>query len=108
MNRLDEAAFKTTFGASMQRVSGDEGIPFDFWPYFDQIPEADFEGFECTEGRVDWVWRTDDGLFEHVLINTREDADVFMVLVLDRQARAVFGHRILNLKNEYGIEPLSV
>lgn len=91
----------------MQRASGYEEPPFDFWPYLEKIPPADFEGFDCTEGSVDWVWRTDDGCFEHVLINTREDADVFMVLVLDRQARTVHGHRLLNLKREYGIDPHS-
>ena len=108
MNRLDETAFKATFREPMQRVGDDDEPPFDYWPYFEQIPEADFEGFDCTEGQVDWAWRTPDGCFEHVLINTREDADVFMVLVLDRQDRAVFGHRLLNLKKDYGIEPLSV
>ena len=108
MTRLDDTEYKTTFREPMQRVGEEEEPPFDYWPYFKQIPEADFEGFDCTEGQVDWAWRTQDGCFEHVLINTREDADVFMVLVLDRAAGSVCGHRILNLKKEYGIEPVTV
>ena len=108
MNLLDETAYKATFREPMLRVGDDEEPPFDYRPYFEQIPKADFEGFDCTEGQVDWAWRTPDTCFEHVLINTREDTDVFMVLVLDLQAGSVFGHRILHLKNEYGIEPLSV
>lgn len=103
MNRLDEVAFKASFGESMQQIAGDEAPAFDFWPYFEEIPEVDFEGFDCSEGRVQWVWRTDDGRFEHVLINSRQDKDVFMVIVLDRIADSVLGHRLLNLRDEYGI-----
>lgn len=89
----------------MLRVGVDEEPPFDFWPYFEEIPEDDFEGFDCTEGLVDLAWRTGDGRFEHVLVSTREDADIFMVIVLDRVSNSVVGHRLLNLKKEYGIDP---
>jgi hypothetical protein len=108
MNLLDETTYKATFRDPMRRVGEDEEPSFDFWAYFETIPVVDFAGYDCSEGQVDWVWRTTDGCYEHVLINTRDDADVFMVLVLDLQAGSVFGHRILNLKKEYGIEPLSV
>jgi hypothetical protein len=104
MNRLDETAFKATFREPMQRVGDDEEPPFDFWTYFEQIPEADFEGFDCSEGQVDIAWRTGDGRFEHILVNTREDLDAFMVIVLDRDTNSVLGHRFLNLKKEYGID----
>ena len=41
------------------------------------------------------------GAFEHVLVNS-EDRNTFMVLVLDREARVVHGHRLLDLDCEYG------
>lgn len=104
MNRLDDDAFKATFRAPMQRVGDDEEPPFDFWPYFEQIPEGDFAGFDCSEGQVNLAWRTEDGRFEHVLVSTREDAEAYMVIVLDRYSNSVVGHRLLNLKTEYGIE----
>jgi hypothetical protein len=37
-----------------------------------------------------------------VLINT-EDRNIFMVLVLDQEAGAVHGHRLLDLNREYGL-----
>jgi hypothetical protein len=40
--------------------------------------------------------------YEHVLVNT-EDQNVFMVLVLDLDAGVVYGHRILDLRREYGL-----
>ncbi len=103
MNRFDSEDFRKTCFPSMESVESDDDPPFDFWPYFEQIPQEDFEGFDCTDGQVDWVWRTSDGAFEHVLINTKEDSDVFMALVLDRKKCEVFGHRILNLRAEYGL-----
>ena len=40
--------------------------------------------------------------FEHVLFAC-EDENVFLVLVLDLDAGAVEGHRVLNLNDEYGL-----
>ena len=60
--------------------------------------------FDCSAGIVNWVWRSDAGSFEHVLINAAEDVDAFMTIVLGRSSNTVVGHRLLNLKNEYGSE----
>jgi hypothetical protein len=104
MSRLDDASFKGTFEDRMERIVSWTEPPFDFWPYFESIPNEDFEHHDCSEGIVDWVWRSEDGRFEHILVNTREDEDAFMVIVLDREANSVFGHHFINLKNEYGID----
>ena len=85
----------------MVRVK-DEAPPFDFWPYFDAIPNGDFEGFDCSPGEVTYVYRTSDERFEHILVNST-DRNVFMALVLDRAANAVLGHRLLNLPVLYGL-----
>ena len=86
----------------MQRVGSGEEPPFDFWPYFEAIPAADFEGYDCSAGSVTYAWRHPDGRYEHVLINA-DDRDVFMVLVLGRHAKRVVGHRLLNLPALYGL-----
>ena len=103
MPRLTEAEFQATFSAPMQRAGQDEEPPFDFWPYVDAIPYEDFLGYDCSEGVVDWVWRSADGRFEHILINTNENRDVFMVVVVDRAGKCVVGHRLLDLPAEYGV-----
>ena len=102
MKRLSESDFQVTFAAPMQRLRGEAAPPFDFWPYFDAIPPADFEGYDCAAGRVTHVYRHPGGRYEHVLVDS-SDPDVFMVLVLDRQARQVVGHRLLNLPALYGL-----
>ncbi|WP_165228334.1 hypothetical protein [Aquisphaera insulae] len=102
MAKLTKEQFLATFGESRHRVDG-EGPPFDFWPYFDAIPIADFEGHDCSAGIVDNVWRMSPGPYEHVLVNS-EDRNVFMVLVLDGELRVVHGHRLMDLNREYGLD----
>ena len=104
MKKLNKDEFRSTFGRErMNRVKINEEPPFDFWTYVEAIPEVDFEGYDCAEGRVEWVWRSEDERFEHVLISTAEDENVFMAVVLDRIDCVVIGHRLLNLNTEYGI-----
>jgi hypothetical protein len=103
MPLLDETAFQKTFGNKMVRVGASGNTPVPFWSYVDDIPIADFQGFDCSAGSVQWVWREDGGRFEHILIDAKEDKDVFMVVVLDLLNKEVFGHRLIDFKREYGL-----
>jgi hypothetical protein len=104
MPLLDKGAYLQTWTETMVRIGGNEAAPFDFWPYVENIPNADYAGFDCSEGSVSWAWRTSDQKFEHVLISTKEDKDVFMVIILDRSRQEVLGHHLLDLKREYGLK----
>ena len=86
----------------MRQISDGVAPPFDFWSYFDQIPPADFEGYDCSDGRVCYVYRHPNEVLEHVLVNS-SDRNVFMVLVLDRSRNLVVGHHLLNLRTLYGL-----
>lgn len=103
MPLLDDVTYKSTFGEKMLRLGADGNAPFSFWSYVDSIPKEDFQEYDCSEGSVQWVWRGDDGLFEHILIDTKEDKDVFMVIVLDLQKKQPLGHRLVDFKHEYGL-----
>jgi hypothetical protein len=103
MPLLSEAEFQRTFANPMTRVAQDEQPLFDFWPYFDQIPSADFSGHDCASGNVTYVYRNPSGRFDHVLVDS-ETRDVFMVLVLDRDMGAVLGHKLLDLPALYGLK----
>jgi len=87
----------------MRQVSPDESAPFEFWSYVDAIPAEDFQNHDCSAGSVQWVWRSGDGRYEHVLVDSHDDADVFMAVVLDLHNQEVFGHRLLDMKAEYGL-----
>jgi len=100
---LNEEEFAATAPEPMIRAEADDEPPFDFWSYFGAIPSEDFEGRDCSTGSVTYVYRDTAGSFEHVLVNS-DRANVFMVLVLDRRATRVVGHRLINLNREYGLE----
>jgi hypothetical protein len=100
--KLSEDEFRATFAAPMQRAGPDAAPPFDFWPYFEEIALEDFEGFDCSEGAVTYVWQGADGRYQHVLVNS-DDRDVFMVIILDLQADSVAGHHLLDLPHLYGL-----
>ncbi len=103
MTQLSEREYHDTFSEPMARAKPEDSPPFDFWPYFGSIPQSDFGGYDCSQGKVDWVWRDASNTFEHVLINSN-DPNVFMVIVLDRLRGGVLGHRLLNLRKEYGLD----
>lgn len=102
-SKLTADQFSETFGAPMVRISPLATPPCDIWLYFDRIPEGDFEGHDCSEGAVDHVWENASGTFQHILVSS-EDPDVYMVIVIEPASASVVGHRLLDLKREYGLE----
>lgn len=86
----------------MKRVPIDATPPFDFWPYFEAIPESDFEKHDCSERKVDNARTDSKGSFQHVLISS-STPNVFMVIVLRLQSGVVHGHRLFDLNREYGL-----
>lgn len=102
MKLLTATEFHETFTAPMARVPLDAAPPFDFWPYFEAIPESDFEGHDCSEGKVENAWTDAPGNFQHVLVSS-STPNVFMVIVLQLHSGVVHGHRLLDLNHEYGL-----
>lgn len=102
MPRLSKDEYLSFFGKPMTPAAPGTQPPFDFWTYFEQIPEADFDGHDFSKGEVDTVYIEPTRRYEHVLINS-EDKNVFLVLILDRQEQKVVGHRVLDLNEEYGL-----
>ncbi len=103
MKLLTKPEFLETFAHPMSRVGRDEDPPCDFWSYVDSIPQADFEEHDCSAGDVTYAWNNPAGTFQHILIDS-EHPNIFMVVVIHLQTRTVFGHHLLDLNREYGIE----
>lgn len=101
MTRLSEDEFKATFNPPMRRLSLEDAPPFDFFPYVDTIPVADFGGHVCR-GDVSHVWEDASATFQHVLFGM-QDPNVFMVILLDVRAMTVMGHILLDLNRLYGL-----
>ena len=103
MKQLTKAEFLATISAPMRRLSLDTSPPCDFWLYFESIPSSDFDGYNCSESSVTYVWVDSTSRYQFVHVNS-EDKNVFMVIVIDIAACMVLGHRLLDLNREYGLE----
>lgn len=104
MRRFEEEDFKALLvGPPPRRITEPVEMPPDFWAYFDRIPAPDFEGFRCTGRGEILAFRTGDGKHDLVHIQSEEDGDVFMVLVVDLSRPAVAGHRLMDFRREYGL-----
>jgi hypothetical protein len=93
---LTEDEYLALFASPMESRDEDDEPPFDFWPYFDAIPSAHFQSYDCSAEAVSHALRHADGCYEHVLIDS-DDPNVFMVLVLDTHRELVVGHHLLDL-----------
>ncbi len=84
------------------RVGSEEPPPFNFWPYLDELPQAEWHGHDFSRGAVSYSWLMQDR-WQHVLVDS-EDPNVKLVLVLDLQRQDVAGHWLLDLNRLYGLD----
>ncbi|WP_433614908.1 hypothetical protein ACQP2P_09970 [Dactylosporangium sp. CA-139114] len=96
MRLLSEDEYRATMEPEPVQLGPDDEPPFDFWPYFDEIPEADLRGHDFSEGQVTYAWHMPRGNRQHVLVNC-ERANVFLVIVLDLNHNVVLGHYLLDI-----------
>jgi len=73
-------------------------------PYVSSIPNIELEGYSLPDSwRIDPIYQSADKHFQHLLILT-ETANVYLVVIIDLRKNEIYGHRILNLNLEYGLE----
>lgn len=97
---LSETEFKSTFSLKMVDVRLSATDVIDVWPYVDSVPTDELEGHSIFERFVEFVCRTDDGRFDHVLVLTKTK-NVYLVVVIDLVAVRIVGHHLLDLNKEY-------
>jgi len=101
-NPLTEALFKSTTEGKMSNVTQQPGDCIDIWPYVRQLQESTQVPQKALHGRfVEYVYRSQFNHYDHVLIPS--GINVFLVIVVDRIHCSVYGHRILDLNVEYGL-----
>ena len=94
--QLTEGEFQATFTHRMDPISTSSPQPFDYWPYFEEIPPVDLRGLDFSGGQVDAIWQSSGGRYQHVMIRSNQKK-VSLVLVLIVPEKRVYGHRILDL-----------
>lgn len=88
----------------MQDVAHSAKNVLDVWPYIEQIPPTDLEGhFVEDQQLIEAAYRTNDGRYDHVLAITKT-ANVYLVIVIDLINDSIYGHHLLDLNREYGLQ----
>ena len=104
MTALTEAEFKATMQEPMVDVTTSPGDVVDIWPYVASVARSvSLPALVLEKELVDHVYRSGDGVHDHVLLPT-EKKNRFFVIIVDRTKSAVTGHHILDLNHLYGIE----
>ena len=88
--------------AKMHNVTKIATDVLDIWPYVDSIPATDLKGHSIYDRFVEFVYRSDDKYFDHVLVMTKTK-DVYLAVIVDLTHDSIFGHRLLDLNQEYGL-----
>ncbi|WP_157837189.1 hypothetical protein [Geminisphaera colitermitum] len=97
---LDKEAYRSTFSTRMHPTDFQQPLPFGFQLYAAFIPKTDYRGFDCSGKHIHSVWISDTTPFLHVLIAAKEYPNVFMVVVIDRLQHAIYGHRLVDLRQD--------
>ena len=102
---LTETEFRNTFGNGMTDITQMEiDEPIDIWDYVKHLTENQtVDQIVYEKELVENVYRNDLKTFDHILLPT-ENQNVFLTIVVDLKNKKVFGHKILDLNKEYGIE----
>ena len=74
----------------------------DIWPYAEAVPKDHLSGHQVWGGFVEYVYRSGDDRFELVHVRTKPP-NVFLVIAVDRLNAQVYGHHLLNLNKQYGL-----
>lgn len=97
---LTKDEFLACFAQPMRDVTEDAEVAADIWPYVSAVKPLLGSASKVLD--VAHVHRDADERFDQVLIGTDQE-NVFLVIIVDRTERGIFGHHLLDLKAEYSL-----
>lgn len=98
---LSHDDFLTYFSAPMKEITATANASLDIWPYVDAAA-PDYP--DLVFGDVSYVYVDATERFHHVTINSNI-SNVFLVLIVDLSKPEIVGHRLLDLREAYGLSP---
>jgi hypothetical protein len=103
-NLLSEDDFKATFEGKMFNVTSQPGDCIDIWAYVRRVQSSvELSQHSIDEELVESVYRSQNNKYDHVLVSQGRK-NVFLVIVVDKEHRTIYGHRLLDLNAEYGLD----
>lgn len=99
---LTEEEYLATMSEEMIDVTEEAEAVVDIWPYvMVLVSEGVVQQEVLDEADIEMVYRDEEDYFDHILLPTN-DENIFVVIVVDLEEAEIYGHYILNLKEEYG------
>lgn len=103
MKSLSEPEFLHTMRSPMRDVTSAPGEVIDIWPYVEAVATTVGLPLSVIQNQsVEYVFRTSDDLFDHVLI-PKGTRNVFIAVIVNRTEGSVHGHYLLDLNEKYGL-----
>lgn len=100
---LTKDEFLGTFSEPMKDVTGEEsGALIDIWPYVAEAFAQALPGVAVDDADVDYVYLSGDGKYHHVGIRYGQP-NTYLVVVVKLEDASIYGHRVLDLNEEYGL-----
>src|SRR5688572_7738890 len=96
---LSSDSFHATFAAPMRNVTQEATNVIDVWPYVAAVPAADLLGHSIWDQFVEYVYRSADNRFDHVLVMTKTK-NIYLAVVVDLVRDRIHGHHLLDLNKE--------
>lgn len=100
---LTRDQFLATFSGPNSKIDVATYDAKGVWEYVRTVPQADYKGFEICWGYLPFVYRTSDERYDHIHVSTRTQ-NVFLMVIKDRRDNSIYGHHLLDLNAEYGME----
>ena len=98
---INQSEYNSTMTSGMSDVTETAEPVADIWPYVDMLSnEGNVSTYVLDNSLVEKVYRSKDGKYDHVLLPTVKQ-NYFVVLVIDRKAKAIKGHHLLDLNKLY-------
>jgi hypothetical protein len=109
IKELTEKEYKSTFSEKMDDVTSNKERMneevVDIWEYVELLekPKYFIDKDIVEEGFVKYVYRNSANTYDHVLIQTLQN-NIFLVIIVSIKTKSIFGHYLLDLNKEYGID----
>jgi hypothetical protein len=100
VRELTEDEYWETFSSPMANVTDSAEEIVDLWEYADPIIESEYLNCTAWDWRVNHIYETPDGVFQHIGIAVPKD-DTYLVVIIDKPKREIIGHRIIDLAAMY-------
>lgn len=96
MKLLSHEEYQAILVPNMANVTESAEEIVDLWGYADPIIESEYHDCSAWEWKVNHIYETPDGRFQHIGVAVPID-DTYLVVIADKTEKLIKGHYILKL-----------